>query len=193
MWLKGSGVDEGFHRLKIAAVLLVLGLGTGVAAAFAGVSFPDPVGDVKGGAGPDLTSISVSHTSSAVRFRLTFAKAPPLGVSVRQGWVDMLVIGIGVPPRGPRADYVVGLHGTERTAMLVRQPATKPGPGKVVGRPEVAVAGRTLSLSVSRGKLGDPAWIEFSVAAGRELVDRATGGGGDLAPDNGAFHYQLRR
>lgn len=187
---------ECVHRLKIAAVLLTLALSTGAAVALAEASFPDPVGDVKGGAGPDLTSVSVSHTSSAVTFRLSFVKAPPLGVSVREGWVDMLVISIDVPPRrAPRGsvDYFAGLHGTEKTAMLVKTSATKLGRGKVLTRPKVAVAGRTLSFSVSRSKLGDPAWLEFTVAVGREMSDQATGGGADFAPARGAFHYELRR
>ncbi|MGZ4389161.1 MAG: hypothetical protein ACXVZL_07255 [Gaiellaceae bacterium] len=59
------------------------------------------MGDVRGGAGPDITSVWVSHTSQAVTFRVRFAKAPPLGASARQRWVDMLLIGIDVPPRGP--------------------------------------------------------------------------------------------
>lgn len=50
-------MDEGFHVLKIAAVLLILTLSIGVATARAATSFPDPVGDVKGGSGPDLTSV----------------------------------------------------------------------------------------------------------------------------------------
>ena len=192
---------KGFHRLEIAAVLLALALGASTAAALGGVSFPDPVGDVKGGAGPDLVSISVSHTSSAVTFRLRFATAPPLGVSVRERWVDMLLVGIDVPPRGLKrgpygwlgADYYAGLHGMEKTAILVRAPTAKSGQGRVLARTKAVVAGRTLSFSVSRAKLGDPDWFEFVVAAGREMSDQSIGGGADEAPARGAFHYQLRR
>lgn len=61
-------MDEGFHGLKIAAVLLILTLSTGVATARAATSFADTVGDVKGGSGRDLTSISVSHTTWTVMF-----------------------------------------------------------------------------------------------------------------------------
>ena len=193
-------MDEGFRRAKIAAVLLVLALSVGVAAALAETTFVDPVGDVKGGAGPDITSISVSHTPAAVTFRLRFAKAPPLGVSASKRWVDMLIVGIDVPPRGLQRgsygwtgmDYYVGLHGTQNTALLVKPGTAKTPRSTLLARYRVAVKGRTLSFSVSRHKLGNPAWFDFVVAAGREMSDQsAAGGGADEAPARGAFHYLL--
>lgn len=193
--MKGERVDEGLHRMKIAAVLVVLLLTVGVTAAFAAVTFPDPVGDVKGGAGPDLTSIAVSHTSTTVTFRVRFAKAPPLRVSVSERWIDMLLIGIDVPPRGPRpgpngwngADYAVGVHGTEKTGVMVKAPRwTK------VARFNVVTDGRALSFSISRRQLGNPAWFDYVVSAGREMSGQnATGGGADSAPSRGTFHYRL--
>jgi hypothetical protein len=179
--------------------VLALGLGWGTGAAR--TDFHDPVGDVQGGAGPDLTLVSVSHTASTVTFRFRFAKAPPLGTSVEGGWVDMLLIGVDVPPRslkrGPHGwaglDYYAGLHGTERTAMVVKTSPTRPSqPSRVLARPRVTVRGRTLGFSISRSTLGKPAWIEFVVAAGRETSDQAGGGGGDEAPNHGTFHYRLR-
>jgi hypothetical protein len=163
--------------------------------------FADPVGDVTGGAGPDLTLVSVSHTASTVTFRFRFAKAPPLGVSAKGRWVDMLLIGIDVPPRslkrGARGwaglDYYAGLHGMEKTAMVVKTSPAKPSqPSKVLARPRVTVSGRTLSFSLNRNTLGNPTWIEFVVAAGRETSSQASGGGSDEAPNHGTFHYQLR-
>lgn len=189
-----------FHRSKAAAVLLAAGIVLGGAAAGAGTGFPDPAGDVKGGAGPDLTMVTVSHTASTVTFRFRFAKAPPLGMSARAGWVDMLLVGIDAPPRTLKRtslgwtglDYYAGLHGTEKGAILMKAQA-KPSQRKVIARPKVTVSGRTLSFSISRRALGNPAWIELVAAAGRELSDQAGGGGGDEAPDRGTFHYQLRR
>ncbi len=78
--------------------------------------------------------------------------------------------------------------------MVVKTSPTKPPQqARVLARPKVMVRGRTLSFSISRTMLGDPAWIEFAVAAGRETSDPANGGGGDEAPNRGAFHYQLPR
>jgi hypothetical protein len=179
-------VAERPHRLTIAAVLLTLALsiGIGIATAPAATAFPDPVGDVQGGAGPDITSIVVSHTASSVTFRFRFASAPPLGLSARKGWVDMLLVGIDVPPRSLKRtphgwvglDYHAGLHGTQTTAILVKASPTRPSqPRGVVTRPKVTVRGHTLSFSLSRAKLGNPAWIEFVVAAGRETSDQAAG------------------
>jgi hypothetical protein len=54
------------------------------------------------------------------------------------------------------------------------------------------VSGRTLSFSLNRNTLGNPTWIEFVVAAGRETSSQASGGGSDEAPNHGTFHYQLR-
>ena len=191
---------ERLHRVKIAAVLLALALGIGAATALATTSFSDPVGDVEGGVGPDITSISVSHTRSTVTFSFRFTKTPPLGISAREGWVDMLLIGIDVPPRSVKRtpsgwtglDYYAGLHGTDKTAIVVKaSPTRRSQPRKVVARPKVTVSGRALSFSVSRSALGSPSWIEFVVAAGREMSDQATRGGSDDAPSRGTFHYKL--
>lgn len=195
-------MGERFHRLGVAATVLVLALGLTGLASGAGRRFADPAGDVKGGAGPDLTLVSVSHTVSAVTLRFHFATAPPLGVSPKGRWIDMLLVGIDVPPRGLKRaatgwmglDYYAGLHGMEKTAVLVRaSPATRSQPARVLARPKVTVSGRTLRFSISRSMLGNPAWIEFAVAAGRETSDQATGGGSDEAPNRGTFHYQLRK
>lgn len=202
MEVERVGVAEHPHVLKLAAVLPALALGIGVATAPGATTFPDPAGDVQGGAGTDSTSIVVSHTGSTVSFRFHFPSAPPLAISARKGWVDMLLLGIDVPPRSltrtPHGwvgvDFYAGLHGPEKTALLVKASPTRPSrPRGVVTRPKVTVDGRTLSFSLGRAKLGDPAWIEFVVAAGRETSDQATGGSSDEAPNRGTFHYQLRR
>lgn len=173
------------HAIAIATALLAVAAGAG--------SFPDPAGDVRGGLGPDLTSVSVGHTRSTVTFRFRFATAPPLAAAA--GGIDMLVLGIDVPPRGLKRgphgwtglDYDAGVHGSDTTALLVKAGRMR---GTIVGRPRVAIDGRTLRFSVSRRTLGDPAWIELVVAAGRETADRR--GGSDEAPARGAFHYRLR-
>jgi hypothetical protein len=80
----------------------------------------------------------------------------------------------------------------EKTAIVVKTSPGKPQPSKVLARPRVTVSGRTLSFSLNRNTLGNPTWIEFVVAAGRETSSQASGGGSDEAPNHGTFHYQLR-
>lgn len=197
---EGTDVDARVRQLMMAVALVTLVLSVGgAAAASAGKSFPDPVGDVQGGAGPDVTAISVSHTASTLTFRFRFAKAPPLGVSVSERWADMLLVGLDVPPRSLKRtaqgwrglDFYFGTHGTEQSAMLLKSPKGPSGRGKVLARPPVAVNARTLSVVIARRLLGNPAWVEFVVAVGRETSDQTAGGGSDEAPTHGFFHYQL--
>ncbi len=176
----------------LAAVFLISGV------AFAAKTYPDRAGDVKAGTGPDLTAVTVSNERTTVTFRVRFAKAPPLRISAREGWVDMLLIGIDVPPLGPRpsspggewrgANFALGTHGPSRTGQLVRL-------GKEESRPvagfKIASSGSMLTFSVSRRALGNPAWFTFTVAAARELVKQETGGGFDVAPARGTFRYAL--
>ena len=61
-------------------------------------SYADPAGDVE--RGPDITSVRVSKTETTVTFTVRFATEPPLQVDER-GWIDMLLIGVDVPPVGP--------------------------------------------------------------------------------------------
>jgi hypothetical protein len=155
------------------------------------VTFPDPGGDAKG-PGPDLTSITVSNTTTVVTFRVAFAKAPPLQASAAKRWIDMLLIGIDVPPRGQRptangwkgVDYVVGAHGPDGPIVFRRMKFPGAGPPKRFPR---LTNGSTLTFSVLRAQLGDPPSFDFIVSAGRE---RSTGGGtgGD---STGMLHYRL--
>ncbi len=177
-------------------------------------AFQDPVGDVTGGAGPDLVSITVSHTPADVTFSIRFAQAPPLRVSRSGGWVNMLLVGIDVPPFGPPptptegwtgVDYVAGLHGSQGVVRFRSMRASSSGagqPGTTVGgtatvapgaieRLSTAEDGATLRFSIPRRMLGDPASFEFNVATGREGEQAA--GGSDFAPASGTFHYEITR
>jgi hypothetical protein len=165
--------------------------------AFAATSYPDRVGDVKGGAGPDLASITLSSTKTTVTFRVRFAAAPPLRAGKR--WVDMLLIGVDVPPLGPGprspggewrgANFALGTHGPATTGLMVQ---LRQGKSRPVTRFRIRTSGSTLSFSIPRRALGDPAWFAFSVAAARESVsEEAAGGGVDTAPAQGTFRYTL--
>ena len=106
------------------ALLLLCG------AALAARIYSDPAGDAT--LGPDVRSVTVSNTSTDVTFRIRFATAPALRVSQRGRWIDMLLIGIDVPPLGPRpipdgdwlgANFAAGFHGpaNDRDARAARE------------------------------------------------------------------------
>jgi hypothetical protein len=180
------------RRSLHAALLAVLLAGCGGGAGAR--TFDDRVGEVEAGTGPDLAAVTVSDTATEVTFAVRFADAPPLRVDEADGWVDMLLIGIDVPPLGPEpdapggdwrgVDYAFGTHGPSDTAVLVRM-----GGGKVAEL-AVATSGSTMSLSVPRRALGNPDWFTFTVAAGREGAEDR-GGGGDFIPASGTLRYTL--
>jgi hypothetical protein len=179
----------------VVAVLLAVS-----AAAFAARSYSDRVGDVKGGSGPDLTSLTLSSTRTTVTFRVRFTHAPPLRASTRDGWVDMLLIGIDVPPLGPLpvrpggewrgANFAVGTHGPSTTGLLVHLDR---GTSRQVARFRVVTRGSSLVFSIPRRALGNPSWFTFNAAVARELADGDAGGGVDVAPEHGTFRYLLAR
>jgi hypothetical protein len=184
------------HALPVAASFAAFFLVGGIA--FAATRYPDRVGDVKGGVGPDLVSITISNTKTTVTFRVRFGKTPPLRVSSREGWAEMLLIGIDVPPLGPLpitpggewrgANFALGTHGPSKTGLLVRLGR---GGTRQVARFKIVTSGSTITFSVPRAALGNPAWFTFSVAAAREMDDGLDGGGVDVAPARGAFRYTL--
>jgi len=179
-------------KLVLGAVLIAA-----VAAACGGRSWPagygDPVGDVDHG--PDLASVRVSNTDADVSFAVRFASEPPLRVDEGEGWVDMLLVGIDVPPLGPEpvapggewrgADFALGAHGPSTTGVLVRL-----GRGKVADF-DMVTTGSTLTFSIPRSAIGDPERFTFTVAAARESGDEGTGGGFDVAPERGTLSYVL--
>ena len=186
------------RRIPLLGVLLLLLLAV-CGVALAAKTFTDPVGDVRGGAGPDVVAVTLSNTASTLTFRVRFASAPPLRLSTRGKWVDMLLIGIDVPPLGPPptrpggewrgADFALGTHGPSKTGLLVRlgkNRSARPIRFRIVTR------GRTLSFSIPRRALGSPRWFAFNVAAAREGESEASGGGFDVAPGHGTFRYRLR-
>jgi hypothetical protein len=166
-----------------------------LAAACGGRSWPasyaDPVGDVD--EGPDITSVRVSSTHTTVTFALHFATEPPLRVDEGEGWVDMLLIGVDVPPLGPEpvapggewrgADFALGTHGPSRTGKLVRLN------GRNVTEFDIVTSGSTLTFSIPSRALGDPGWFTFVVAAAREGNHEAARGGYDVLPAHGTLRY----
>jgi hypothetical protein len=112
----------------------------------------------------------------------------------------MLLLGIDVPPLGPRpipdgewlgADFAAGFHGPAKTGMLVR---LGKGSQKVVARFRMVTRGTTVTFSIPRRALGSPTWFAFEVAAAREWNDKGavpSGTKSDLAPARGTFRHTL--
>lgn len=182
-----------------AAGLLVVLVLAGVA--LAAKTYPDRIGDAR--LSPDLDAVTLSNTKTKVTFRVSFTKAPPLGVSRGEGWIEMLLIGIDVPPlsRPPlvpggdwASDFALGTHGPSKTGVLVRLPKRTGEELRRVARFGIVTRGSTLTFSVPRRALGDPAWFAFTVAAAREWSDEAAepaGARADFAPAHGTFRYRL--
>jgi hypothetical protein len=201
---RGENHDErrtmmvGRYALLCACLFAVApgALGSAVAA----TGYSDRVGDVKGGAGPDIVAVHLSNTATKVTFRVRFAKAPPLRASAPKGWADMLLIAIDVPPLGPRplspggewpgADFALGTHGPSPTGMMVRLGDKR---SRLVSRFKIDRSGSTLTFSIPRRPLGSAASFTFLVAAARETENEATGGGTDFSPGNGTFRYVIAR
>lgn len=168
------------------------------AAAPAATGYRDRVGDVKGGTGPDIAAVTLSSTASTITFRIRFATEPPLRIGTRDRWTDMLLIGIDVPPFGPKpvspggewagADFWLGCHGPAKTGKLVHLEAGRSGPVTTFA---IGTRGRTLSFSIPRRALGSPTRIAFAVAAARETANGAAGGSVDVAPERGTYRYAL--
>jgi hypothetical protein len=187
------------HVILGASCFVLLFLIAG--AALAARTYPDRVGDVKGGKGPDIVSVKVTNTRTTVSFGFRFAQAPPLRFSTRERWVDMLLVGIDVPPTGPLpfspggewpgVDFALGTHGPSATGQLVRTPRGPDGRSRLVARFPIVTRGSTVSFTVPRRALGNPAWFTFTVAAAREGEDEAAGRGFDTAPARGTFRYVL--
>ena len=170
-------------------------------------SLDDPAGDVAAALGPDVVGVSVERDDEAVTFRVRFAAAPPLAVSEEHGWIDMLLIGIDVPPVGPAPeapggewrglDYALGAHGPAQSGMLVGLTApAHDGDATSDKRADVPIEidGAELALSVASGALGDAHTFALSIAAAREwneAGDEPAGAKPDVVPDSGTWTVEL--
>ena len=182
------------------ATIVAAGCGSGGAA---DRSLDDPAGDVPAAIGPDVVAVAVERDDDTITFRVRFAAAPPLDVSREDGWVDMLLVGIDVPPLGAPpvapggewsgADFALGAHGPSSSGILVRLTAGESAPETRTEIP-IETDGATLSLSVPRRELGDPERFAVSIAAAREWNepgDEPAGAMPEVAPDTGTWTVEL--
>ena len=56
---------------------------------------------------------------------------------------------------------------------------------------KIVTVGSTLTFSVPRRALGNPALFTFVAAGAREMEQGATGAGFDVAPTHSTLHYTL--
>ena len=191
----------GRRRTTVLGAFLLATLFVFVGTALAAKTYPDLVRDLKRGGGPDIASVRVSDTAAKVTFAFRFTKAPALRVSTREGWVDMLLLGIDVPPLGPLpvapggewrgADLAAGTHGPSASGVLVRLPKTQGGRSRALARFPIVTRGTTLTFSIPRSVLGGARWFTFTVAAARESAEENAGGGFDVLPARGTLRYVL--
>ena len=194
-------------RIIVSACTMVAALVAGCGGGHVERSLDDPAGDVTAATAPDVVGVSVERDDEAVTFRVRFAAAPPLGVSEEEGWIDMLLIGIDVPPLGPApiapggewrgADYALGAHGPSESGMLVRLTHRKPdGDAASERRADVPIEidGAALSLSLPVAELGGAETFALSVAAAREwneAGEEPAGATPDIVPDSGTWTVEL--
>lgn len=173
--------------LGIAALLAALVVVPG-AASDSGVWYRDAAGDVRGGQGPDIRFVRATDRAGRISFNVVFAKAPPLAVSTKQGFTDMLLVTIWTGKTGAaQPHYWLGVHGADPTRVSLVNALTRSS----VRLGPAVISGKTVTLSLDADRIGDPRMIRFSVAAGRETNER-TGGGGDFAPDKGTSPLWVR-
>jgi hypothetical protein len=142
----------------------------------------DARGDVKGGPGPDIVAASAREHAGRISFHAVFTTSPPLIVSTKQGFTDMLLVSIWTSDRVTRRpDYWLGVHAVDLERVVLVNAQTR----KMISLRPAVVSRRSVTLTVAEYKIGNPSVIRFSVAAGRE-TNAESGGGGDLAPDHGA-------
>ena len=153
------------------------------------VWYRDGAGDVLGGPGPDIRFVRGTDRAGRISFRVVFAKAPPLAVSKKQGFTDMLIVAIWTSRKAvaDRPQYWLGVHGADLRRVSLVNARTR----RSVRLGPALVRDKTVTLSVDARRIGDPRVMRFSVAAGRERNEGA-GGGGDLAPDRGTSPLWVR-
>jgi hypothetical protein len=156
-------------------------------------------GDTPGGQ-THVTQVRISNDADSVRLVFRFSSAPPLRNSVSEGWTDMLLMGIDVPPIGPGPtpngwtglDYALGMHGVDaRARFRAMEGATTPGTRPDTRTLQSQVDGRQIAVTLPRAWIGNPAFFEFNVVAAREGADESSGGGNQI-PAQGTARYTLR-
>ena len=185
---------------QVLGAFVLASLSVFVGTALPAKTYPDATRDVKGGR-PDIAAVRVSNSTTKITFAFRLTTAPPLRVSARAGWVDMLLLGIDALPLGPvpvapegewrGADLAAGTHGPSMTGVVVRLPKTPGGRSRQLARFPIVTIGSTLTFSIPRSLLGGARWFTFTVAAARESAEESGDGAFDIVPARGTLRYVL--
>jgi hypothetical protein len=171
------------RRTALAAFVLTLAFA--VPAVGSAAVYTDPAGDDDGDQAPDIQTITVTNSASAVSF---LVHMPNRSGGFRDAdtftlYLDVNGAGSGDPTKFG-ADYYVRVADT--TTLV---PWT--GYGWGLGGPSSAVssfiAAPDVAVGVGLGAVGNPASVRFSVTATWEgIVDYS-----DTAPDSGSYSYPV--
>lgn len=183
--------------VALVAALALLG----AAPASATETFQDPLGEVIG-TGPDIVAVTIEDSEDipVVSISVEFAEEPPLDTD-RETWTDVIFIGLVTDPETDAdgrplnrvaiadfdADYIVGAHGMtlpdylDSGGHLVVYEGGDDLYWLVV---DVAVDGPTVTWSLDRKLIGDPATMALQAIVGVESDD-ASEEEYDVFPDEG--------
>lgn len=196
MKLPASVIRSG--RLSVvAALFLVVLVGAARPAATAPTTgcrpghagFPgrcvDPIGDVNGMAGPDITRV-MQYEWGTILFQVTFAKGPPLAHGAT--FTDEVSVILTATGTTATKRYRLTVSAADRKhQVLQRLPAGKRMTLPVMGR---GVFGRTVTLGINlNGFVGRPYLVRYRVEAARVLLD-GTRASTDEVPNTGTTVWQ---
>jgi hypothetical protein len=145
-------------------------------------SCTDPVGDVKGGPGPDITRVT-EYQWEIIIFHVTFAKAPALAHSAV--FTDVVSVSIAATHQTTTTHYILSMSAYDRGHVVLRRLPD--------GKPQVLRSGnpmdsKSVTLVVNLHSLGDPSFVSYRVKASRMMLD-GTSGSSDYTPNTGTMEW----
>jgi hypothetical protein len=145
----------------------------------------DPIGDVEGTAGPDITRVT-QYEWGIIWFRVMFAKAGSAGSPLARGDTFRDEVSVTLTARGNTTKrYLLTVSATDlKHQVLQRLPNGKRFTLLATGR---AVEGKTVTLSVNLHPLvGDPTVVRYRIKAARVMLN-GTPGSTDYVPNTGTM------
>lgn len=139
----------------------------------------DPVGDVKGGPGPDITRVTESEWGS-IGFNVTFAK--PLAHSAT--FTDTVTVQLWATGKTTKR-FVLSVSAAQPETLATLLPNGK----RIVknsGEAPPYISGKKATLSLALESFGVWRFVRYRVKAARETVNGQPGGV-DYAPDTGTM------
>lgn len=140
----------------------------------------DPIGDVKGVAGPDITRV-MQYEWGAIAFTVTLAKVPPLTHSA--AFTDEVSVTLTATGTTATKRYRLTVSALDpKHQILQRLPGGKRFTLPATGR---GVSGKTVTLGLDLNPLvGNPYLVRYRVEAARVMADGAIASS-DYVPNTG--------